>query len=738
MQEYSKIRTFLIQRKNNAPLLPEQSMTGQASKYEHIMIPAIAYQVCLTQSNAHENIVTRTVVDLAGYYERGGLEFGKALDLIAERTKLERTLVKAILKRHKNTLDAESNEENDGFTQEFYYVLYDPIMKLCFPDLIPKMEYDQNANFEETRPAWIDLNRELGAFSFALSMSDSRRFGCNVLNYNLENKDVPRDPKDFYSARIVSRYLRNPKNKLEYTGVSEAVGLICTCYVAQSDLSKIHVMNPLGKGNMDYLMDGITTGIKASPERNSELSACVQELDKTRKSLLERSNTYLDAASENKKEVLSRFPGIKQYPEVWEEAAKITALRKSCIGALDSENISDSSSLNDLGRDFVIAFYTTLEKIFAKSVAKNYPRDKVKQMEELTVHLKEYRDHAAYFAGLAEQIGLDDTDLNVAFFQSPEGKVKIRTLNNILIKSLTGEKFPESLPELVMAHFIQAVVSEDHPFRTAIMRCPTLLKTVKRFLAKRNAVKHGNAVKDVNAFVMKRQDVEELLNLAESMIDVLLVPRAASCEFEHNKEDLDNRQNALIKAKEELKAYSALSNDREPAVRDAAEDVCYRFHYKDPEYFSECSNLLSALLDLLLREFTVRSQRLSAADWFAGDKFSDDEKIHALFAKYSCDYVSDDKPNTSKIRTMINSPFKLSLKCKLYLAFAVLDKEKPEFLKKILLQVPTFPKIADTVCVSRGHNNSTDFSLSPDGYQAFHGEFLDICNTFYGVLKGGE
>ena len=123
MQEYSKIRTFLIQRKNNAPLLPEQSMTGQASKYEHIMIPAIAYQVCLTQSNAHENIVTRTVVDLAGYYERGGLEFGKALDLIAERTKLERTLVKAILKRHKNTLDAESNEENDGFTQEFYYVL---------------------------------------------------------------------------------------------------------------------------------------------------------------------------------------------------------------------------------------------------------------------------------------------------------------------------------------------------------------------------------------------------------------------------------------------------------------------------------------------------------------------------------------------------------------------------------------------------------------------------------------
>lgn len=68
----------------------------------------------------------------------------------------------------------------------------------------------------------------------------------------------------------------------------------------------------------------------------------------------------------------------------------------------------------------------------------------------------------------------------------------------------------------------------------------------------------------------------------------------------------------------------------------------------------------------------------------------------------------------------------------------VLHKEKPAFLRKLLLQVPNLPKIVDTVCVSRGHSESTDFSMSPDGYQAFHTEFLEICNTFYEVLKGGE
>lgn len=736
MQEYSKIRTFLIQQKNNTPLLPERGLKAQNKEY--IMIPAIAYQVCLTKSNVPDNIVTRTVVDLAKYYERNGFEYEKTLDIIAERTKLERPLVKAIMKRYINTLDVESNEENDGLTQEFYYALYDPIMKRCFPDLIPKEEYEHNTYFEETRPAYIDLNRELGIFSFTLSMSDSRRYRCNVLNYNLDSKDIPNDPKSFYNTRIINRYLRDPKSKLEYMGISETVGLICPCFISMVDLSKIHVMSPTGKGTMDHLMESIKTGIKSFPDLNTELSACVQEMDKARKSLLDKVETFIDAADESKKRVLISFPGINQYPEVLDKTAEVEAIHKSYINALDSENTADLSNLNKIGRDFVVAFYTLLEKIFAISVVKNYPHEKVKQMEVLAAPLKGHRNDAPYFAGIAEQIGLDDTDMTVDFFQSPEGKVKIKNLNAILSASFTGGKFPESLPELVVAHFIQAAAFENHPFRMAIMKCPRLLRTVKLFLRKRNAAKHGNTIHEVDAFVMERRDINEMLVLAESMIDVLLVPRASFSELDRNETDINNRQNALIKATEELKKYSALSDEREFTVYETAKNACYRFHYKDPEYISECSNLLSVLFDLLIREFTVRSQLRLAADWFEGNRFIDDAKIHELFDKYSCDYESNDKPDTAKILSLINSPFKMTLKCKLYLTIVVLHKEKPDFLRKLLLQVPSLPKIVDTVCVSRGHSESTDFSMSPDGYQAFHTEFLEICNTFYEVLKGGE
>lgn len=702
------------------------------------MIPAIAYQVCLTKSSVPDNIVTRTVVDLAKHYERSGYEFGKILDIVATRTKLERALVKAIMKRYNNTLDVESNEENDGLTQEFYYALYDPIMKRCFPDLIPKEEFERNTYFEEVKPAYIDLNREFGTFSFTLSMSDSRNFRCNVLNYILDNKDIPNDPRSFYNTRIISQYLRNPKNKLEYMGISETVGLICPCFISSVDLSKIHIMGPTGKGTMDHLMESIKTGIKLFPDLNTELSACLQELDKARKLLLDKVETFIDAADESKKRVLVNFPGIAQYLEVLNKTAEVVAIHQSYINTLDSEDTADLGNLNEMGRDFVVAFYTLLEKIFAISVVKNYPHDKVKQMELLTAPLKGHCNYALYFAGIAEQIGLDDTDMTVDFFQSPGGKVKIKNLNSILSASFTGGKFPESLPELVVAHFFQAAAFENHPFRIAIMKCPRLLKTVKLFLQKRNSAKHGNAIHEVDAFVMERRDINEMLVLAESMIDVLLVPRAAFDELERKETDINNRQNAMIKAIEEIKNYSALSDQREAAVYDTAKNVCYRFHYKDPEYFSECSNLLSVLCDLLIREFTVRSQLRLAADWFEGNRFVDDAKIHELFRQYSCDYESNDKPDTAKIHSLINSPFKMTLKCKLYLVIVVLHMEKPNFLRKLLLQLPSLPKIVDTVCVSRGHSDSTGFSASPDGFQTFHAEFLGICNTFYEILRGGE
>lgn len=733
MPEYSRIRTFLTQRKDNGSLLPEKRFDVQARDVERIMIPAIAYQVCLTSSSVPDNIVTRTIIDLAKYYEAKGVEFGLALDAIAERTKLERTLVKAVIKRYRNTLDVERDEENEALTQEFYYALYDPIMKRCLPELIPQEDYEKNTFFGETE-YYVDLQRGKSPFFyFTLSMSDSRSYKCHVLKYDLEDKDIPKDPKSFYSAGIKNQYLRRPKSKLEYTGLSESVGLICPCFLSKLDLSKLHIIGPTGKGPMDQLMESIQKGLESFPERNEELSVCVREMDRKRRALLDELVTSINAKEEIKKQqkrVLSCFPGIKQYSEVWEKTAELWAVIESSRKA--SEDTAAPVSLQEInGRDLVLAFYTLLEKIFAVSVVKNYPHDKVKQMEQLTSHLKSSRDNAHYFAGIAEQIGLEDTQKTVEFFQRKDSRVRRGKLEAILRASFTGGAFPESLPELVAAHFIQAAVFDEHPFRKVIRQCPGLLQTVRRFLPERNDMKHGN--KDT-VILTETRDITEMCVLAEAMIDTLLVPRVSFVEQERNEADIDHRPNAWIKAEEELKKYSGLSNEQEEKLHKSAKYVCFRFHYQDPEYISECSNLLSVLLDLLLREFTVQSQRRAAAERFTGDRFTDDARMHQLFDAYSCDYPSNDKPNTAKLRSQIDDPSRMTLKCKLYLAFVVLDEEKPDFLKSLLRQVPGLPKLIDEVCVARGHNSSTDFSTLSD---TFHTELLEICDAFFNAMKGG-
>lgn len=736
MQEYSKIRTFLIRRKDNKPCYPSRDLSP--SLPEQIMIPAIAYKVCLTKSSVPDNIVSRTVVDLASHYEHLGYEHGKILDIVAERTKLDRILVKAILKRHQNTLDAETGEENDGLIQEFYYVLYDPIAQNCFPDLISAEQFEADTRFEETSASVIDLKKETPRFSFKFAMNESKWFSASVLNYTFNNADVPADPKAIYSPKITNKYLRSSKNKLEYLGISETVGVIIPCYISGLDLSKIHVMNPIGKGSLDHLIVSIKSGIIKYPSRNEEIGNCINELDGKRKMLLDKVNTFADATGETKKRLLISYPTINQYPQIWERMATVEATFDSYIKSFETGSEAALSGLNEIGKDFVLAFYGAMEQIFSLSVVKNYPKEKITQMEALVAPLLQTRNHSAYFVGIAEQVGFDDIDVVQDFFLSPEVKIKIKVLQRILAEAFSGGNFPESLPELVVAHMVQAAASEEHPFRLAIVRCPKILQTVKRFLSKRNAVKHGNNISEVNGFLPERREINEMRVLVETMLDVLLVPCADFEALEQNEADINNRQAAQIKAEDEIKDYPSIADEREAAVFETAKKVCYRFHYKDPEYFSECSNLLSVMIDVLLKEFTVYYQRVTASAWFDGNKNSDDNKIHELFMRYNCDYTSSDKPQTAKIKVLIKNPSRMTLKCKFYLAVVTLDKEKPDFLKRVLTKVSEMPALIDRVCVERLHNSMTDFSAPADGYESFHEEFLDTCNTFFGVLKGGE
>ena len=701
---------------------------------EWVLLPVIAYDVCLTTTINSENIIARTVIDLAKCYSVSIQDKGKVLDLITERTKLNRVLVKAILKRYQNSEEIDSDQENEGLEQKFYRMLYDPITKQFLPRFVPvDDDYQKNTSFEEIVPRVIDTKQDVPSISFKFSMSDSRWFTASVLNYEIRDSDIPLKPVDECPYSILHKYLRNPKDKLVYLGSSETVGIVCALYLSQQDLSKIHVMNPVGKGSVDYLMKSIKEGIQAFPDRNEELGNCIQVMESNRKRHLEITRTFKDASNDSKYELLSRFPEINQYTDVWEYMAKLEANFNSFENTLES---GATDYLDSIKKEFATAFYNALEKIFSFSIHKNFPQNKVREIDNLVVPLNSMRgtEQAAYFAEIAKKIGIENAE---DFFRNPGRPIQISQVQSILIAALSGETVLESLLELVVAHIVQASVDEDHPFRKTVHLCPQLLRIVKQYPEIRNVAKHNNyALSALGKLGL--QEITEMKNLAETMLDLLLVPCVSWELQKKNAADIINQQNARIKATERLGDYPSLNEHYEAEVHENAERVCFCFAYQDPEYFSACSNLLSALTDVTLREFSVHAQRVNAAKCFCGDKNTDDRMMHALFENYRCDYSSSDRPQTKKISKLLRSVSKMTLKCKFYLCAVALDQNHPRLLGKIFSQAPELPKLIDYVCIERAHNKMTDFSAVPDGYEIFHKQILNTCETWLDVLKGGE
>ena len=732
MPEFSKIRTFYIKRRNHRAELPAQWMEG--SRCERVVAPAVAYKMCLTSSGNAQNILVQTVVDLMKVYRAEGMERGAAMDRIAQRTLLDRLLVRAILKRYENNVDLETGEENEGITQSFYYLVYDPVSRQTFREMIPAEEYEEGKLLERVEPETVDLLREEdAALRFQLRMSEKRQSAW-VFHPGGGPLAAPLNPP--VSRDIERRYCRGRNSSLTYLGISEPVGLICTCYLSESDLSAVHVMNPVGKGAMDQLYARIRDTLRAEPGRDEELARHMEDMESARRGALEAAENYSGTHGVMKQNLQNRYPGIEMYRDVWEHMATLEARCAVYEEALKGGGAGEE--VDSAAKHCLVAFYSALEELFALSLNKNYPREKAKQVNGMLDVLEGNRNYASYYAGIAELAGFEDAEACRRFFEGKDGRIKIVVLKSVLSGAQRGGQIQRSLPELVAAHMIQAAAEENHPFRQAADRCPELLPLVQAAKKKRDIFKHGLDSRAIesqdHAEAPTQGEIVQMRVLAETMLEILLVPRASEEEQKRRAAAYDSRQASRIRAKEALAAYPAL----EALAGRTAAQVCFRFFYQDPEYISTCSNLISGLFDVLFSEYSNQSQRQAAAERFSGDREADDAAMHALFQRYGCDYPSDDRPNTGRIRHFSYNVKDLSVKCKLYLGFVMLDREDPALLRRLLEKSPGLPRLTDRVCVERGHNARTEFSDSPDGYASFHRELMETCSQFCKVMQAGR
>lgn len=725
MPEYSKIIAFYIKRKDHKLERPAEDCS-----MERVVLPAMAYKMSLTTNESTKNILVRTVVDLMKVYERQGMERGAAMDRIARKTRLDPLLVRAILRRNRNNLDRETGEENEGITQSFYYLIYDALSGQPFSRMIPAEKFEEGCRMEPTE---MELRKkETAKLDFQIEMGEKRQRAW-ILHSAEPFFSAPLNPP--VSPAIERYYCRGKNASLTYLGIAEPVGLICTCYLWKKDLSTIHVMNPVDQGNMNQLYDRIRETLQAEEESNEELSRCLETLDAERRTLLEEAESYIDAQDKMKRKVLAMYPDIGMYNRVREQ---IISLETSCAAYKDAAE-KDPEMADSAAKDCVTAFHSALEEIFTLSLVKNYPRSGAGQMEKLLESLQGNKNYTAYYLDIAGMAGFEHPERCYSFFENGNVRLRNGVIKTILKRAGNGQDFDGPLPELVAAHMFQAAVEETHPFREVAARCPEILPLTQRSKTARDVFKHGLDKRAAGS----RDDVEipsayritQMRVLAETLLEVLLgIARSSASEQRHQEELSENRRAARIRAEEAIEHYPALKK----LLKKTAVNVWYRFYYRDPEYFSSCSNLLSKLYDVLFNEYSTQYQRQAAAGWFSGDRAVDDAAIHGLFQRCGCDYESNNRPNTQRIKQFSYNVKDLSVKCKLYLAVVMLDREDPDLLHRILERAPHFPRLTDQICQGRGHNEITRFEKSPDGYEALHQELMDTCERFCEVLLSGK
>ena len=66
---------------------------------------------------------------------------------------------------------------------------------------------------------------------------------------------------------------------------------------------------------------------------------------------------------------------------------------------------------------------------------------------------------------------------------------------------------------------------------------------------------------------------------------------------------------------------------------------------------------------------------------------------------------------------------------KLAVLFVTFDQDQPNVLNKIIKEFPDIVLVTDEIHKGRGHNNSTDFSTSPDGFETFTNHLLTCCEA---------
>jgi len=698
-----------------------------------VALPCFSVQVSVQKKkNFDENIFFQTVIKLWEIKRAEGFNNSQTLDYITRKTTLDRLVVKQILAQEKENSDRETHETNYGEETSDCFLIYEPIGKKFLHPCISKEDYENFHCVESVIP-----NTKRHDISFSMQMADHDE---TALMLGLDHAGTSWDQFQTltHPDQIPSNVLEESKRiiqtrpgshvKVESAGNWEPVWLVCNCGVDPRDLTAVSVHSVVSDRYGKYLLEILRDTAHNHPDANQELLRKLEKLEERRQVQLENAVRFDDEQRTAQTWLLSRYPGLCQYKDVQKKVSTFIArFPDDSSKAKDDDFYGNSTWREERRKEIERDFHTAMEAVFTAAVNSLYPANKDEEIGKAIANLQPgCKNSAAYLAEMAKGIGFTDAERCRQFFEvsSIRGS-EISSILNLAGGQERRKKGQYGLMELIIASMIEAYVEPQHPFRKIASRCPNFFDVVKKSKGKRDKVMHndeqGNPADAVEELFRKKALLECCLEL--------LSGRSDKQQETKLQKKFDGQYAAKVKADQMAKHYASLI--KLDGTKEAAWGVCYRFNYRDPQFFSECYNLMDCLLFELICRYECPNGEDVLKQLFTGNTDAENWlPVQHLFEKYGCAFLKDvPASKTCDLFGKGRESRKWPMRSKLAVVFVTFDHDQPAMLKELLAQFPDIVLVADEIHKGRGHNNHTDFSASQDGYQGFMTHLLSSCEA---------
>ena len=729
MPAFSRTETLLVKRYDDDPgnIYPKGVVKKESI---NVAFPFLCVKLSISNRLSFEdNIFIRTVSALYDIKEKEGYNNEQIIDYLAEKTALDRIVIKTILKKKKLNTDVVTNTLNTQENLKTVFLFYDPISKQFLPSCIEKSDFEYFSSVAERS---VEPNTRRHDLYFSLQLQ-SHRERALLLGFDGADSGWAKYEELTSPAQVPVKILEDVKYSLGIqhdvgnivvndVGEWQSVWLICNCSINSDDLSSIAINSPLSTRYSRQLYETIRKTVSNNPVANQELAGELERLDKIRLQRLENAATFIDEQQDAQIWILQRYPDLKQYESVLKKVATF-------IARFPKDNVDDrTGSMIIAGRwsdeerlDITRDFHSAMEYVFSAAVKKCFPNEYSEKIIQACEILRKPRPRgfASYFIPMAQEIGFPQ-NASEDFFTN--NRVKHPHVREILIQanpdesSSSRKKMQYGLTELIVAMMIEAAVDASHPFRRIAAICPNLFEAMANSKKWRDHIKHNDEQKPEPLSVDELYRMRALLSIC-----LELLSRKTSKEEQAKTATLLNgRRAARIKADNEMQNYSAIKTLE--GTRDYVREVSFRYYFQDPEYFSECYNLLAnGLFYELLNHFDCPNGEKTIDTVFTGTNEEVWPRVLKIYEKYGCDYIKElPPPQTSDLFHAQRDIMKWSLRNKVAVMFATFDADRPELLKKIVTATPDIVTLTDTVHMCRGHNNEADFSKFDEGYILYH------------------